>query len=55
VVKLRYGINGDRPPHALEQIGNRIGRSARDVREIERRALARLAENREIEALREAA
>jgi RNA polymerase primary sigma factor len=55
VVKLRYGINGDRPPHALEQIGSRIGRSARDVREIERRALARLAENRELEALREAA
>jgi RNA polymerase primary sigma factor len=54
VVKLRYGINGDNP-HPLERIGRRLGRSPRDVREIERRALSRLAENREIEALREAA
>jgi RNA polymerase primary sigma factor len=55
VVKLRYGINGDLPPHPLERIGRKLGRSPRDVREIERRALARLAENRELEALREAA
>jgi RNA polymerase primary sigma factor len=54
VVKLRYGINGDEP-HPLEHIGREIGRSARDVREIERRALERLSANRELDALREAA
>jgi RNA polymerase primary sigma factor len=54
VLKLRYGINGDEP-HPLEHIGREIGRSARDVREIERRALERLSANRELDALRDAA
>jgi RNA polymerase sigma factor (sigma-70 family) len=55
VVKLRYGINGDAPPRPLEQIGQALGRSPRDIREIERRALEHLAISRELEGLLEAA
>jgi RNA polymerase primary sigma factor len=54
VVRLRYGINGDEP-HALEAIGRLLEMSARDVRRVERRALEKLAMNRELEALTEAA
>jgi RNA polymerase primary sigma factor len=54
VVRLRYGINGDEP-HALEQIGRMLEMSARDVRRVEQRALEKLAMNRELEALSEAA
>jgi RNA polymerase primary sigma factor len=54
VVRLRYGINGDQP-HPLEQVGRRLRKSPRAVREIEQRALRRLATNRELDGLREAA
>jgi RNA polymerase primary sigma factor len=54
VVRLRYGINGDEP-HPLEQISRKLDISTRDVRRIEERALERLATNRELEGLREAA
>jgi RNA polymerase primary sigma factor len=54
VVKLRYGINGDAPT-PLREAGRRLGMSAEAVRKVERRALAELAESRELEALRPAA
>src|SRR5436305_8143428 len=54
VVKLRYGIGGD-DPTPLSETGRRLGISADRVRTLERRALAELAESRELEALRPAA
>ena len=54
VVKLRYGINGDNPT-PLREAGQMLGMSAEGVRKLEKRALARLAQEREIEGLREAA
>jgi RNA polymerase primary sigma factor len=54
VVRLRYGINGDQPTPAAE-VGRRLNMSEKQLRRVEERALARLAERREIEALREAA
>jgi RNA polymerase primary sigma factor len=54
VVKLRYGVGGDEPT-PLTETGRRLGLSQDAVRRIERRALAELAESRELEALRPAA
>lgn len=54
VVKLRYGIDGD-DPTPLTEAGRRLGMSADKVRQLERRALAELAESRELDALRPAA
>jgi RNA polymerase primary sigma factor len=54
VVRLRYGIDGDEPT-PLREAGRRLGISSEEVRLLERRALAELAESRELEALRPAA
>jgi RNA polymerase primary sigma factor len=54
VVKLRYGINGD-DPTPLSETGRRLGISQDRVRKLERKALAELAESRELDALRPAA
>jgi RNA polymerase primary sigma factor len=54
VVRLRYGINGDQPTPRAE-VSRRLEMPERELRRVEDRALARLAERREIEALREAA
>jgi len=55
VVKLRFGMDGDRDPQSLEQIGRRLGLTRERVRQIESQALRRLAERRELAALGETA
>jgi RNA polymerase primary sigma factor len=53
VIRLRYGIDGGEPK-PLRETGRRLGLSAERVRQIESRALKRLAARREIDALRAA-
>jgi RNA polymerase primary sigma factor len=54
VIRLRYGINGD-DPKPLRETGRRLGISAERVRQLEGKALQKLAARRELEALQEAA
>ena len=54
VVSIRYGINGD-DPAPLSETGRRLGLSSDQVRKLERKALADLAQSRELEALSTAA
>jgi RNA polymerase primary sigma factor len=55
VIKLRYGLDGAPHPKPLRETGRQLGLSAERVRQLESRALQRLATRREIDALREAA
>jgi RNA polymerase primary sigma factor len=54
VIRLRFGLTGEEP-QPLRETGRRLGLSAERVRQIESRALKRLAMRRELEALREVA
>jgi RNA polymerase primary sigma factor len=54
VIRLRFGMTGE-DPQPLRETGRRLGLSAERVRQIESRALKRLAMRRELEALREVA
>ena len=54
VIRLRFGLSGEEP-QPLRETGRRLGLSAERVRQIESRALKRLAMRRELEALREVA
>jgi DNA-directed RNA polymerase sigma subunit (sigma70/sigma32) len=51
VIKLRYGLDGDRDPKSLEMIGREMGLTRERVRQIETQALERLAREREIAAM----
>jgi RNA polymerase primary sigma factor len=55
VIKLRYGLNGQREPQPLASVGRQLGVSAERVRQIEERALEHLSLRREMESLRDAA
>jgi RNA polymerase primary sigma factor len=55
VIKLRFGLDGEREPLPLSQTGMRLGLSTEGVRAVERRALRHLALRRELAALQEAA
>jgi RNA polymerase sigma factor (sigma-70 family) len=50
VIELRFGIGG-RDPLTLREVAQQMGLSAEGVRKLERRALRRLAEERELQAL----
>jgi RNA polymerase primary sigma factor len=55
VVKMRFGVNGTGEPIPLRETGRRMGLSPERVRQLEGKALKRLAAAREMEGLREAA
>jgi RNA polymerase primary sigma factor len=55
VIKLRYGLDGDPDPKSLDQIGRELGITRERVRQLETKALERLALERELEALSDAA
>ena len=55
VIRLRYGLDGDRDPASVTETARRLGLPQAEVRGLERRALAQLAIRREVAALREAA
>jgi RNA polymerase primary sigma factor len=55
VIQLRFGLNGDKEPLPMSQVGRRLGISAERVRQIERKALSELALRRELAALADAA
>jgi RNA polymerase primary sigma factor len=55
VVALRYGLTTDQKPHSVEQVVRTLGLSRVEVRQIEHKALERLAHREELEAIRDVA
>ena len=55
VIKLRFGLDGERDPVSIREAARRLGVRPSEVQSIERRALAELSLRREISSLREAA
>jgi RNA polymerase primary sigma factor len=54
ILNLRYGLSGESDPKSLEEIGRIMGITRERVRQLEGEALRRLAERREIAALKAA-
>jgi len=54
VIELRFGIDGEEPT-PLRETGRRLGLSSEGVRKLEAQALRRLADERELDAVRDAA
>jgi RNA polymerase primary sigma factor len=54
ILRLRYGLGGQNDPTSLEEIGRILGITRERVRQLESEALRRLAERREIAALKAA-
>jgi RNA polymerase primary sigma factor len=55
LIRLRYGLDGDDHPMTLQEIGRRLHLGRAEVRQVEMRALERLALSRELRALVEEA
>ena len=54
ILNLRYGLTGEAEPKSLEEIGRILGITRERVRQLEAAALRRLAEHREIAAMKAA-
>jgi RNA polymerase primary sigma factor len=54
ILDLRYGLSGENDPKSLEEIGRILGITRERVRQLESEALRRLAERREIAAMKAA-
>ena len=54
VIQLRYGINGDEPT-PLREASRRLELKPSEVKKLEEKGLSRLAQAREVEALKDAA
>jgi RNA polymerase primary sigma factor len=54
ILNLRYGLSGEADPKSLEEIGRIMGITRERVRQLEAEALRRLAERREIAAMKAA-
>jgi len=55
IIELRFGLDGEAEPLTVKEIARRLGLTARRVQTLEAKGLERLALNREIQAIREAA
>ena len=55
MIKLRFGLDGDRDPVSVRETARRLEVRPADVQKLERHALEELALRREISALRDAA